>query len=123
MCCLLYVYLRPADFKIGTSTCSLMRKSVDADKTGIRTTKTFDAHDDLELYVRTTAAEPTFVKLYEGVLVQSMQYFWPYIASMVVVLDQEKPEDHVFGDAIQKNISVSKDLLYGCADCTRIFGQ
>ena len=57
-------------------------------------------HNDLELYLRMTTANPIFTKLYKSVLVQSMSYFWPSNFSMVVVLDQEKPEDHTFGDDV-----------------------
>ena len=64
--------------------------------------KSMSAYDDMELYLRMTSIAPTFVNLYENVLVRSMRYFWPDISSMVVVLDQEKPKDHVFGN-LQRN--------------------
>ena len=54
----------------------------------------------MELYVRMTSVIPIVSKFYERVLVQSMKYFWSNITSMVVVLDNEKPEDHDFGNTI-----------------------
>ena len=60
------------------------------------------AYNDMELYLRMTASYPQLNKLYRSVLVQSMQYFWPDIKSMVVVLDNEKSVDHEFGNAINK---------------------
>ena len=65
-------------------------------------------HGDLELYVRMTSTVPLFINLYENILVRSMQYFWPDISSMVVVLDQEKPEDHVFGNLNQDSFHFQK---------------
>ena len=56
----------------------------------------------MELYLRMTASYPQLNELYRSVLVQSMQYFWPDITSMVVVLDNEKSVDHEFGNAINK---------------------
>ena len=71
----------------------------------IHETKTFgteetsmSVHGDLELYVRMTSTVPLFINLYENIFVRSMRYFLPDISSMVVVLEQEKPEDHVFGN-------------------------
>ena len=58
------------------------------------------AYDDMELYLRMTSTVPILTNLYENILVRSMRYFWPDISSMVVVLDQEKSEDHVFGNFI-----------------------
>ena len=58
------------------------------------------AYHDMEVYVRMTSAIPIVSKLYERVLVQSMQYFWSDITSMVVVLDNEKTQDHDFGNNI-----------------------
>ena len=60
------------------------------------------AYNDMELYLRMTASYPLLNELYKSVLVQSMQYFWPDITSMVVVLDNEKFVDHEFGNAINK---------------------
>ena len=60
------------------------------------------AYNDMELYLRMTASYPLLNELYRSVLVQSMQYFWPDITSMVVVLDNEKFVDHEFGNAINK---------------------
>ena len=65
-------------------------------------------HGDLELYVRMTSTVPLFINLYENILVRSMRYFWPDISSMVVVLDQEKPEDHVFGNLNQDTFPFPK---------------
>ena len=42
-----------------------------------------------------------FRMFYNNVLVQSMRYFWPDISSMVVVLDQKKPDEHKYGDTIR----------------------
>ena len=61
--------------------------------------KSMSAYGDMELYLRMTSTVPLFTNFYENVLVRSMRYFWPYISSMVVVLDQEKPQDHVFGNS------------------------
>ena len=63
--------------------------------------KSISAHDDMDLYVRTTGRSPILRVFYNNVLVQSMRYFWPDISSMVVVLDQEKPDDHKYGDTIR----------------------
>ena len=65
-------------------------------------------YDDLELYVRMTSTVPLFKNLNENILVRSMRYFWPDISSMVVVLDQEKPEDHVFGNLNQDTFPFPK---------------
>ena len=62
------------------------------------------AYGDMELYLRMTSTVPILTNFYENILVRSMQYFWPDISSMVVVLDQEKPEDHVFGNFISSNM-------------------
>ena len=61
----------------------------------------FRAREDLELYLRMTGSVPIFRVYYSDVLVQSMRYFWPDISSMVVVLDEEKPDDHTYGDTIR----------------------
>ena len=60
--------------------------------------KPLDAYENMDLYLRMTTENSIFTKLYQGVLVQSMRYFWPVNVSMVVVLDHEREEDHVFGD-------------------------
>ena len=61
-----------------------------------------DPNTDLQLYLRMSTINPLFVKLYDSVLVQSMQYFWPVNVNLVIVLDNERPSDHEFGDARQK---------------------
>ena len=58
------------------------------------------AYADMELYLRMTSTVPILTNFYENILVRSMRYFWPDISSMVVVLDHEKQEDHVFGNFI-----------------------
>ena len=63
---------------------------------------TADAHENMDLYLRMTTAHPLLLKVYKGVFVQSMHYFWPANYSIVVVLDQEKPEDHIFGNTIRQ---------------------
>ena len=88
--------------RLKTGSANLMQKSGNGNKTELWTSDAQDAHENLELYLRMTSHKRIFVKLYKNVLVQSIRYFWPDIVSMVVVLDQEKPEDHAFGDAIQK---------------------
>ena len=60
------------------------------------------AYNNMDLYLRMAASKPSLVRLYESVLVQSMQYFWPDISSMVVVLDKEQNVDHQFGNTINK---------------------
>ena len=88
--------------RLKTGSVSLMQKSGNGNKTELWTSDAQDAHENLELYLRMTSHKRIIVKLYKNVLIQSIRYFWPDITSMVVVLDQEKPEDHAFGDAIQK---------------------
>ena len=80
---------------------SVIQKRRNDDKSVVSHVKAHDARTNMELYLRMTTVNPLLVKLYERVLVQSMQYFWPDNFSMVVVLDEEKPEDHAFGDAIK----------------------
>ena len=64
--------------------------------------KSMIAFGDMELYLRMTSTVPMLINFYENILVRSMRYFWPDIPSMVVVLDQEKPMDHVFGNLTRK---------------------
>ena len=63
--------------------------------------KSLSAYGDMEVYLRMTSKVPIFTNFYENILVRSMRYFWPDISSMVVVLDQEKATDHVFGNFIR----------------------
>ena len=60
-------------------------------------------HDDIAVYLRMTTAKELFPRLYESVVVRSISYFWPKLASLFVVLDAERSEDHVFGGTIQKS--------------------
>ena len=99
-----------------------MRKSQNGNTSEVLADKSLSAYANMAIYLRTTTTRPIFIKLYDSVLVQSMKYFWPDNYSMVVVLDQEKPEDHVFGSVIKKIISLSKDMLYGYAGYIWIFG-
>ena len=70
--------------------------------------KSMSACGDMELYLRMTSTVPLFTNFYENVLARSMQYFWPDISSMVVVLDQEKPQDHVFGNSSRNTFPFPK---------------
>ena len=63
---------------------------------------TTNADLSLELYLRMTTAKPSLQRYYESLLVQSMRYFWPDNFSMVVVLDYERHEDHLFADYIRQ---------------------
>ena len=63
--------------------------------------KCISAYGDMEVYVRMISTVPLITNFYENILVRSMRYFWPDITSMVVVLDQEKSKDHVFGNIIR----------------------
>ena len=90
------------DRLVVTGNASLMQKSGKGDKTELWTSEANDAHKNMELYLRMTTYSQILVKFYKSVLIQSMHYFWPDIASMVVVLDEEKAQDHVFGDDIGK---------------------
>ena len=56
----------------------------------------------MDLYLRFTTAKPTLPRYYESLLVQSMRYFWPDHFSMVVVLDNERQEDHSFAESIRQ---------------------
>ena len=60
-------------------------------------------HDDIAVYLRMTTADEIFPRLYEKVVVQSINYFWPELGSLLVVLDAERTQDHVFGGTIQKS--------------------
>ena len=80
-----------------------MQKSQNGNTSEVLADKTLNAYANMDIYLRMTTASPILIKLYERVLVQSMKYFWPDSYSMVVVLDQEKPEDHVFGNTIEKS--------------------
>ena len=75
-------------------------------KTGDETS--LSCYRDMELYLRMTSTVPLFTNLYENVLVRSIQYFWPDISSTVVVLDQEKPQDHVFGNSTRNTFPFPK---------------
>ena len=83
-----------------------LRETVDKkDKiiTSVHNHKSLNAFRNMDLYLRMTSVDPASVQLYERVLIQSMRYFWPDINStMLVVLDQEKSEDHVYGNTIGK---------------------
>ena len=57
--------------------------------------------EQIDVYVRMSTVNPILPMFYDKVLVQSMKYFWPDISSMVVVLDNERQEDHKFAEAIQ----------------------
>ena len=67
----------------------------------LKSDKGFSAREDMDLYLRMTGRVPIFRMFYNNVLVQSMRYFWPDISSMVVVLDQEQPDDHKYGGIIR----------------------
>ena len=67
----------------------------------LKSDKGFSARENMDVYLRMTGRVPIFRMFYNNVLVQSMRYFWPDISSMVVVLDQEKPDDHEYGDTIR----------------------
>ena len=56
----------------------------------------------MDLYLRMTTVVPTLPRYYETLLVQSMRYFWPDNFSMVVVLDYERHEDHLFAETIRQ---------------------
>ena len=83
-----------------------LRETVDKkDKiiSSVHNHKSLNAFRNMDLYLRMTSVDPASVQLYERVLIQSMRYFWPDINStMLVVLDQEKSEDHVYGNTIGK---------------------
>ena len=93
-----YLYI----YQLDISYLTLMSKSRDAKNHRLRTEKTVVAYENMDLYLRMTTVNPLFVKLYKSVFVQSMRYFWPDNYSIVVVLDQEKTEDHIFGDTIRQ---------------------
>ncbi|KAL3856471.1 hypothetical protein ACJMK2_011225 [Sinanodonta woodiana] len=57
------------------------------------------AFEELELYLRMSSA---FLEMYDNVLLPSLRYFWPGNVSIVVVLDQERPEDHKLGETLSK---------------------
>ncbi|KAL3856468.1 hypothetical protein ACJMK2_011222 [Sinanodonta woodiana] len=57
------------------------------------------AFEDLELYRRMSSA---FLELYDNVVLPSLKYFWPGNVSIVVVLDQERPQDHELGKTFSK---------------------
>ena len=61
-----------------------------------------NSNTDMEIYLRMSTINPVWQKFYESVLVQSMKYFWPANVSMVLVLDQERPDDHAFAESAQK---------------------
>ena len=70
--------------------------------TNDRSYESLGAIGDMALYLRMTSTDPKIIQLYERVLVQSMRYFWPdFNSTMVVVLDQEKQKDHLYGNAIK----------------------
>ena len=71
-------------------------------KTEFGNGNSMSAYSDMVVYLRMTSAVPQFINFYENILVRSMRYFWPDISSMVVVFDQEKVTDHVFGNLIRK---------------------
>ena len=76
-------------------------------KTAHNTSKTpsdnkFTTSISMDLYLRLTTAKPTLPNYYESLLVQSMRYFWPGHFSMVVVLDNERQEDHSYAETIRR---------------------
>ena len=81
-----------------------------------------DANNDVELYLRMTTAKRILTQFYESTLVQSMKFFWPANFSMVVVLDKERQEDHVFGEAIQKTFPFPRICFMGTVDVARYVG-
>ena len=93
-------YFQPAISAIRNSIW--MQKNRNTENFRASSARTVEAHENMDLYLRMTAADEMFVELYKKVLVQSMRYFWPNNNSMVVVLDQEKSHDHEFGDVISK---------------------
>ena len=64
--------------------------------------KDIDIHKYMDVYLRMSTVKPMFSRLYENILVQSIRYFWPDLTSLVVVLDNERHEDHIFAENIQK---------------------
>ncbi|KAL3856599.1 hypothetical protein ACJMK2_011334 [Sinanodonta woodiana] len=52
------------------------------------------AFENLELYLRMTSK---FTKQYYDFLLPSLRYFWPGNASLVIVLDEENPQDKELG--------------------------
>ena len=101
---LIYVYIYNMDYLYR----ALKLKRWDSDTPRVGTVKTLHAYDQLDLYLRTTAARPLFIKFYEKVFAQSMRYFWPDKFAVVVVLDDEKSKDHEFGEAIRKQFPFPK---------------
>ena len=64
--------------------------------------KDIDINKYMDVYLRMSTVKPLFPRLYEDILVQSIRYFWPDLTSLVVVLDNERHEDHIFAENIQK---------------------
>ena len=58
--------------------------------------------DTMDLYLRMSTMKRSLPRYYETLLVQSMRYFWPNNFSMVVVLDDERSEDHLFAETIRQ---------------------
>ena len=64
--------------------------------------KYIDINKYMDVYLRMSTIRSMYSVLYEGVLVQSIRYFWPDLTSLVVVLDNERHQDHIFAENIQK---------------------
>ena len=97
---MVFVYIHYTGyFQTIRTAINFMPANINLNKPGVWPVKKVDAYENMDLYLRMTT-NPSLVKFYISVFVQSMNYFWPEKYSVVVVLDQEKPEDHVFGDAI-----------------------
>ena len=98
-----FVYTRFYLLQQSTDTNNVLKLNRhDSDTPEIGADKTLRAYKNTELYLRMTTAKSELVQLYNGVLVQSMKYFWSDAPPMVVVLDQENKVDHAFGESIRK---------------------
>ena len=64
--------------------------------------KKVSLNEDMDVYLRMSTVNTLFPKLYDSVFVQSIRYFWPELKSLLVVLDDDRKEDHTFAETIQK---------------------
>ena len=95
-------------YQMGNFYQILMSKTRNANNPRNWDGKPVDVHENMDLYLRMTTGHPILVKIYTGVFAQSMRYFWPDKYAVAVVLDGEKPKDHVFGEAIRKQFPFPK---------------
>ena len=78
---------------------------------------------DMELYLRMTTARQNLPQMYESILIQSMTYLWPENVSMVVVLDEERKQDHDYGDTIKEVFPYPRICYMEENKVTRFWGR